>query len=66
MTRQGITMKNLQARRTMHTVRAMARAMLLATLFIGPLAGFAAAQADEGARKGNGVGFVLYVSLMRP
>lgn len=53
-------------RRTMDTARACARAALLATLFIGPLAGFAAAQADEGARQGGGVGFVLYVSLMRP
>lgn len=53
-------------RRTVGTMRACARAALLAALFIGPLAGFAVAQADEGARKGGGVGFVLYVSLMRP
>ena len=58
--------KTRQMRRAMHTLRAMARAGLLAAMFIGPLAGFAAAQADEGMRKGNGVGFVLYVSLMRP
>ncbi|MCR9120762.1 MAG: hypothetical protein NXH91_00630 [Phyllobacteriaceae bacterium] len=57
---------NKANRRRFQTVRAFGRAALLATLFIGPLAGFAAAQADEGARKGNGVGFVLYVSLMRP
>ncbi|MBO6637974.1 MAG: hypothetical protein JJ920_12480 [Roseitalea sp.] len=57
---------NTTKRRRFHTVRTLTRATLLATLFVGPLAGFAAAQADEGARKGNGVGFVLYVSLMRP
>lgn len=57
---------NLTTGRSIHTIRALSRASLLALLFIGPLAGFAAAQADEGARKGNGVGFVLYVSLMRP
>ncbi|WP_306118095.1 MULTISPECIES: hypothetical protein [unclassified Roseitalea] len=51
---------------TIATMRACARAALLAALFIGPLAGFAAARADEGARQGNGVGFVLYVSLIRP
>ena len=44
----------------------LARAAVLAALFAGPLAGFAAAKADEGAARGNGVGFVLYVSLMRP
>lgn len=48
------------------TLRGLARATLLATLFVGPLAGLAAANADDGARGGNGVGFVLYVSLMRP
>lgn len=56
---------NTITRRTLGTVRTCARAALLAGLFIGPLAGFAVAQADEGARKGGGVGFVLYVSLMR-
>lgn len=53
-------------RRAMDTMRVCARAALLAALFVGPVAGFAAARADEGARQGGGVGFVLYVSLMRP
>jgi len=57
---------NHQTTKMRATLRACMRATLLASLFIGPLAGFAAAKADEGAGRANGVGFVLYVSLMRP
>lgn len=48
------------------TIGAFGRAALLAMLFVGPIAGFAVAKADDGASSGKGVGFVLYVSLMRP
>ena len=41
------------------------RALTLAAVVIGPLAGIAAAQADGHNLKGKGAGFVLYVSLMR-
>lgn len=47
------------------TLRAAARAGLLATAMIGPLAGFALAQEDGAHRGASGAGFVLYVSLMR-
>lgn len=54
------------AKYILSSLRGLTRAALLAALFVGPLAGFAVAKADEGASRGNGVGFVLYVSLMRP
>lgn len=41
-----------------------ARALVVATLFVGPLAGFAAAQ-DGAARGPSGAGLVLYISLLR-
>ena len=56
---------NRKRNRILNTLGACSRAALLAAIFVGPLAGFAVAQADDGARRGNGVGFVLYVSLMR-
>lgn len=56
---------NRKQNRVLRIFGACSRAALLAILFVGPLAGFAVAQANDGARKANGVGFVLYVSLMR-
>ena len=65
--RKGATTMNgtNRSRTIVNTMSGLVRAGLLAAMFIVPLAGFAA-KADEGARGGNGVGFVLYVTLMRP
>ena len=47
------------------TLAGCVRALMIAAVIIGPLAGIAAAKADGHNLKGKGAGFVLYVSLMR-
>ena len=52
------------ARHGLPMLATTARALVVAVLFVGPLAGFAVAQ-DDSARGPNGAGLVLYISLLR-
>ena len=47
------------------SILACVRVAMVATVFLGPIAGLAVANAEENARPLTGAGFVLYVSLMR-